>query len=243
MYLSGKKHILTNSLILATVVQFVSVIIQLVLQYRIQGGSVQAGMPDAAVWSVQHLVTAFSIIFTLIIFAVAIKRVKGYIGMVDAEDRAMMGRLQEDSFGNELSALPADMIHKLLFLWGVILVGVGIIQTMVTVMYRKLIVDLNALDGTGMSMSRVYGSIDGFKNLVMVFTLLLGIIITAVILENKKFTVLSIVIAILFLIAVCVFDIKRSDIMGIRPGVAWSSIGFYLINTVGMIIFAIYRGV
>ena len=89
-------------------------------------------------------------------------------------------------------------------------------------------------------MTRVYGSIDGFKNLVMVFTLLLGIVITALILENRKFTILSIVIAILFLVAFCIFDIKSTDILGIRPAVSWSSMGFDLINTVGMIIFAVY---
>ncbi len=239
MYLSTKKHILSNSLILATVIQFVSVIIQLVIQYTILGENAMTGMPDSAVWAAQHYVTAFSSIFMIIIFSVAIKKVKGYIGMVDKEDRAMMGRLQEDSFGEDLSAISADMIQKLLFVWEVILVGVEFIQTIVTVLYRKLIVDLNVIDDSGLSMTRVYGSIDGFKNLVMVFTLLLGIIVTALILENKKFTVLSVIIAVLFLVAVCIFDIKRTDLFGIRPGVAWSSIGFYLINTVGMIIFAI----
>lgn len=237
MYLSNKKHILSNTLIAATVIQFISVIIQLAVQ-SVMGG--QGGMPDAAVWSIQHTVTALSAIIIIIIFSMAVKKVKGYIGKIDKEDRAMMGRLQEDSFGEGLSALPADMIEKLLFVWGVILTGIGLIETLVLVMYRKLIVDLGAIDSTGMSMARVYGSLDGFKNLSMVFTLLIGIIITAVMLENRSFTVLSIVIAVLFLAAFSIFDVKKADLFGLTLDAAWSSAVFNVISTVGMIIFSLY---
>ncbi|MBO4373834.1 MAG: hypothetical protein J5829_01895 [Lachnospiraceae bacterium] len=240
MYLSSKKHILSNTLILATVIQFVSVILQFVIASILQDGSGINGMPSDSVWSLQHTVTAFSTILILVVFVFAIKKVKGYIGVVDKEDRAMMGRLQEDSFGEDLSALPGEMIQKLLFVWEVILVGVGFMQTLVLVMYRKLIVDLTAIDESGMSMTKVYGSIDGFKNLTMVFTLLLGIVITSVVLENRQFTVLSIVIAVLFLVAFCIFDVKKADLFGVRPGTDWNSVVFYLISTVGMIIFSLY---
>ncbi len=240
MYLSSKKHILTNTLIAATVIQFISVIIQYVIETSAQGSSGQNGLPDASVWSMQHTVTSLSTFVILIIFFIAIKKVKSYIGKVDKEDRAMMGRLQEDNFGEDLSALPADMIHKLLFVWGVILAGTGLIETLVLIMYRKMIVDLNAIDSTGESMKRVYSSLDGFENLTVVFTLLIGVIITAVILENRQFTILSVVIALLLLIAFCIFNVRRSDILGFAPDSAWISIVFNIVSTAGMIIFALY---
>ncbi len=221
-------------------IQFISVIIQSVIETSAQGAGGQTGLPDASVWSLQHTVTSLSTFMILIIFFIAIKKVKGYIGKVDKEDRAMMGRLQEDNFGEDLSALPADMIQKLLFVWGVILAGTGLIETLVLIMYRKLIVDLNTIDSTGESMKRVYYSLDGFENLTVVFTLLIGVIITAVILENRQFTILSVVIALLLLTAFCVFNVRKADILGFSPDTAWTSIVFNIISTVGMIIFAFY---
>ncbi|MBR5338177.1 MAG: hypothetical protein IK152_09355 [Lachnospiraceae bacterium] len=240
MYLSSKKHILSNTLIFATAIQFLSIIIQLVLQSVMLNGKNQVDMLDDSVWAMQHFVTSFSIVFIVLVFFIAIKRIRSYIGVVDEEDRAMMGRLQEDSLGKELSALPAEMIYKLLFLWGVILVGVGIIQTMVLVMYRKFIVEINTLDDIPKVFKVVYNNIDGFKNLTIVFALLLGIVITAVVLENRKFTIMSIIIAILYLIAFCAFNLKKVDLFGAQVGIGWTTVVFYAISTVGMILFAVY---
>ena len=152
----------------------------------------------------------------------------------------MMGRLQEDSLGNDLSALPAEMIYKLLFVWSVILVGIEIIQTIVLVMYRKFIVQLNTLDDPAKAFEVVYNNMDGFKNLTMVFALLLGVVITAIVLENRKFTILSIVIAILLLTAFCIFNVKRIALFGAQVGFGWTTVVFQAISTVGMILFAIY---
>ncbi|MBO4395328.1 MAG: hypothetical protein J5819_03165 [Eubacterium sp.] len=241
MYLSSKKHLLSTTLIITTLIQLVSTASQHVLRRIMGGGSENAATGiDISVWIMQHTLIACAYVLSLIVIMLAIMRVKHYIGVVDKDDRAMMGRLQEDKFGENLSALPAEMIQRLLGLWAVILTGIGILQTIFLVMYHNFIVDVSAIDNYENELTTIYSHMDGFKNLIMIFALLLGVVITAVMLGNKTFTIISAVVAVALLLAFCILNINKVALFGVQVGISWTSIAFQLISTVGMILFAIY---
>lgn len=240
MYLSNKKHILSQTLILASLIHLISTAAQHLLRNMMGGNDTNTGMPDGSVWAVQHMIIALTTLLTLGLFFIAIRRVKKLIDVVDAEDRAMMGRLQEDSLGEGLSALPAEMIRRLLGLWAVILTGIEVLQIVVLIIYKKFISDSTILSGSNEDLTKLYSHFEGMKNLMMLFALLLGAVITAVMLGNKMLTILTVIIAIVFLAAYCILNIKNITLFGLQVGISWTSVTFQIVNTVGLVAFAIY---
>ena len=240
MYLSNKKHLLSQTLIAASLIQLLSTATQHVLRNIMRGGSGGYETPDSSVWAMQHMVIACSIILTVVIFFIALKKVRGYINVVDKEDRHEMGRLQEDKLGESLSTLPAEMIRRLLGLWAVILISIEVLQTLVLIMYRKFISDAGALSNSDDSLTLLYSHMEGLKNLMMIFALLLGVIITAVMLVDRMFTTVSVIIAVVLLSVFCILNIKNVELFGTQVGIGWTSIALQVINTVGIVIFAIY---
>ncbi len=245
MYLSSKKHILSQALINATVIQIMAVVAQFVIRICMHGKSKKPDILNIRIWTAEYIVTCLSIALTLLVFVLAIKKVKKYIDVIDEEDRKMMGRLQEDKLGESLSALSADVMLKLLKVWAVILVGLELIHAVVSVMYRRFIVDLYALNTPKGTLKRadlinIYNHTHGFKYLTMAGALVIGVIITAVILENRMLEILSVAAALLFLTAFCAVDSSKISVFGMNLRIVWTSVIFHIIQTVGMVSFAIY---
>ena len=240
MYLSSKKHLLSQTLIAAALIHLLSTATQHLLRNIMGGNDSQTGMPDSSVWAMQHIVIACSLILTVIVFFIALRKVGKYISVVDAEDRKMMGRLQEDKLGEGLSTLPAEMIRRLLGLWAAILVGIELLQTVVLIIYRKFISDVSVLSGSSDDVTRLYSHFEGMKNLMMLFAILLGVVITAVMLVNRSLTTVSVIIALVFLAAYCILNVKNVTLFGVQVGISWTSIAVQIVNSVGLCALAIY---
>ncbi|MBR6229354.1 MAG: hypothetical protein IKQ97_06415, partial [Eubacterium sp.] len=123
MYLSKKYHPLTQTLFVTTGIQLLANIVQMILRWYLRRKTGLPDMLDDRVWVMTMIVDGVALLGMLVVIWFAMKKLRSVMRSVDAEDQVMMRRLQEDTFGKDLSALPADLIFKVLGTWASILVG------------------------------------------------------------------------------------------------------------------------
>ena len=245
MYFTKKYHPVSKTLIATTVIQILASVIQTVLRWLIREKTGVPDMLDDKVWWMTIAVDGVALVLTATVLVIALRKVKEIMSFVDEEDQVMMGRLQEDTFGKDLSALPADLIFKVLAVWGSILVGVGIIQEVVTILYRRFALNLYGMYFSGnftkkKMLNSIYNSTHGFKYLALLVAVLLGMVITAILLEDRRLLIFVVVAAGVFLLAFSLFDMTKINVFGKSIGVVWTSVIFHALQTVGMVSFAIY---
>ena len=136
----------------------------------------------------------------------------------------------------------APEIKKLIVLWGVILLPVQLIYELSSLMYSNMMNYVQVFMGTSesysasMQYSWLYNSTHGFKYLGMLIAVLLGIVVTGLVLEDKRMLIISAVIAFLFMIAflfVNMYTLKIERI-NISFGINWTSVIFHSLQTIGL---------
>ena len=149
------------------------------------------------------------------------------------------------SFGEDNSALNADVIKKLLRIWFAILVGAQFMYDVSAGLYSRFTGYLDTAipgmsESTGMYYAFIYNLTHGFKYQGMLIALLLGIVVTAVFLNDRTLKLIAYVIAVLFIISSMGMEMAKLTIFGNTLGIVWSSVIFHTIDTVGLLIFAIH---
>lgn len=138
-------------------------------------------------------------------------------------------------------------IKKLLIIWAIILIPVQVIYELSSLMYTNmmnyLIFFLGGYDSAEavMKYSWIYNSTHGFKYMGMFLAILLGIVFTGLILEEKKMLIVSAVLAVIFMISFLflgMFSLKL-DIVNIDIGVNWTGVIFHGLQTVGLLVLGI----
>ncbi|HAK58725.1 MAG TPA: hypothetical protein DCP06_07080 [Lachnospiraceae bacterium] len=245
MYMSKNVHILSRTIFAATTVYVLGSVAMAVIRMCIRDNS---GLPDMAndtIWGIQLALDALMIIATALIFWFARKKMHYYMDLIDDSDKTELGRLQEDSFGDNLSALPARTILNLLEIWAVITVGMRIVHQVTSIMYRRFAGDLFSLYTSGAIKGKkklisIYNTTHGFKYLVMMCAILLGVIVTAIYLHDRILKIFSLIVTAVFIYSFAFLDMQKMHMFGHNIGIVWTSVIFHLIETVGLVVFAIY---
>lgn len=136
----------------------------------------------------------------------------------------------------------APEIKKLIFVWGVILLPIQLIYELSSLMYTNMMnyiqvfLGINDSEIASMQYSWLYNSTHGFKYLGMLIAILLGVVVTGLILEDRKMLIISAVIAFLFMFAFLFVNMYtlKIDRINIAFGINWTSVIFHSLQTIGL---------
>ena len=152
MYFSKKTHLLSYAIMAAALIKLLGAFIEGVIRMGISRfTSLLPDMLDSVMWRVQIISSVLQVILIAVIFYLAWRKLSRLKGLIDTDDLAELGRLQEEFLGEHLSSLPSDAIGQLLQIWAVILTGAEGIYFASSVIYRRFTAELvlMALNGSG----------------------------------------------------------------------------------------------
>ena len=245
MYFSPKKHILSNVILYVTVIRFVGFCLSGLARVAVRSGGFEPDMADAYVWRIQSVTAIITVAASAVVFSYALMKIKQFISVVPEEDRDDMAVLQAEAFGEGNSNLSADIIRKLLETWFVIFVGVQLMYEVFSEVYRHFVLDLYqaVVKYTGVTSdtyTSLYNLSHSFKYQGMLIALLLGVIMTAIFLDDKTLMLVTILAASIYLLSATGLEMMTLSVLGESVGIVWSSVIFHLIDTIGMIGLALY---
>ncbi len=236
---------MSNVILSVTMIRFVSFVISGIVRASIRKGGLEPDMADGMIWHVQSAVAAVSVLISAAVFIIALHRVRHFMSVIPEEERDAMAALQQEAFGNANSALNAEIIRKLLETWFVIFVGVQLMYEVFSEMYRHFATGLYdaIVHGVGIT-SETYNSLynisHSFKYQGMLVALMLGVIMTAIFLDDKTLKLVAILGASVYLLSSTGFEMATFSVMGQDIGIVWSSVIFHVIDTIGMAALALY---
>ncbi|WP_026527144.1 hypothetical protein [Butyrivibrio sp. VCD2006] len=246
MYITSKKHILSNAIMMTAITKIIAALCEGVLRivFRKQD-SLTPDMLDTMMWYSQLTISALQIAAAGLIFFFAWKKVNHYIAIVPKNDRRQMGALQEEVFGKDIASLSVTSIIQLIELWAVIFVGAELIYIFTSIMYRKFISTLmNALpkdaDSSGSAFVILYNMTHGFKYLEILSAILLGIVVTAIFLNDQFLKLASLGVLLLFLIPFGALQMHTVYFFGREIGIVWSSVVYHFTETAGLFLLSFY---
>ena len=246
MYINAKKHILSNAIMMTAVTKIIAAFCEGLLRFIFRKqASLSPDMLDILLWRSQLIISALQIAVAALIFFIAWKRVNHYMSIVPADDRKNMGRLQEEVFGKDIASLSVSSINRLVELWAVIFVGAELTYIFTSIMYRKFIMILmRALSyGAGPSDSTfvmLYNMTHGFKYLEILSAILLGVVMTAIFLNDQFLKLASLGILLLFLIPFGALQMHTVYFFGREIGIVWSSLVYHFTETAGLFFLSFY---
>ncbi len=246
MYINVKKHILSNAILMVAVSKIIAALCEGASRVILKKSDVATpDMLDIYLWHIQLGISAIQIIVTVAIFYFSWKKLNHYMELVPKDDQQAIGELQRQFLGKKNASLSVSSVNRLLQLWAVIFVGAELIYDFTSIMYRRFIAILmDALSsGTGMSdgtFIMLYNMTHGFKYLEILAAILLGVVMTAIFLNDRYLKITSLVILILFLISFGVLQMQTFNLMGREVGIVWTSIIYHATETLGLVILSIY---
>ena len=140
-------------------------------------------------------------------------------------------------------------VRKMLVLWGVILIPIQMINDVCVMLYARMLELIQHVfiegnvDPDGQIFAMIYDSTHGFKYICLFLAILLGIVMTGEILEKRKLMIVSLIAAILFLIAFALLrmdSVNINNITTFEVGLNWASLVFHTLNTIGLIGIGMY---
>ena len=245
MYISPKKHLLSNVILLVTLIRFISFAMSGAVRVMIRSGGMAPDMADEMVWRIQSGIAILSVLISACVFLIALHKINRYIAVIPEEERAELAVLQEETFGKNVSNLNAEIIRKLLETWFVIFVGVQLMYEVFSQVYRLFALKLyDAIAASGGLMTDAYTTLynlsHSFKYQGLLIALLLGVIMTAIFLDDKTLKLVAILAASIYLLSSTGLEMATFSVMGRDVGIVWSSVIFHMIDTLGMICLALY---
>ncbi|MBQ3790349.1 MAG: hypothetical protein II800_05405 [Lachnospiraceae bacterium] len=245
MYFSPKKHILSDVIMEVALVRLTGAGLYGFLRLLLRKGGILPDLTDASIWRMQLIFSAVTLLISAAIFLRALRSIAQGLKAIPREDRQEMARLQEEVFGEENAALPAETIRRLLRIWLTILVGAQSMYDFSSVIYQRFLSHLtqfflDTTGGTGEAYVSLYNLTHGFKYQGMLIALLLGAMMTGIFLDDRSLKITSIVIALLFMISVAGLEMFTLSLLGRNYGIVWSSVIFHLMETVGLFALARY---
>lgn len=138
-------------------------------------------------------------------------------------------------------------IRKLLVLWGVILIPMQLINDLCAMLYTRMLDTIAAVflqegvDKDGRIFALIYDMSHGFKYICIFLAILLGLVMTAEILERRKLMIIPAIAGVTFMLAFMLLRMEPISALGnIQIGVNWTSLIFHGLNTVGLFAIGMY---
>ncbi len=246
MYITGKRPLLSTFILSVAVVKIVAAMTEGLMRILVHRQSGMApDMMDIVLWRAQIIMSFVQIGAVIIIFARLWKKLKRYLSIVSDEDRRAMGELQREYLGNKLPSLSASSVSRLLQIWAVIFIAAEAVYTIIAILYRRFIgILMDALaEGSAMTdgtFVMLYNMTHGFKYVEILTAILLGVVMTAIFLQDRTLKILSVVIAVLFFISFGIFQMQTVNLMGKSFGIVWTSIIYHASETLGLVLLSFY---
>ncbi len=86
----------------------------------------------------------------------------------------------------------------------------------------------------------IYNNTHGFKYMGMLLAILIGVIMTGIFLKDKLLKGVTLACTALFLITFSLFQMQTIEFFGKSIGIAWTSVIFHFVETMGLIALALY---
>ena len=244
MYFSRKTHFLSLAIMLAALIRLSGSMIEGLIRMVVNRNvTLTPDMMDSILWNVQAGCSLAEISLIALVFYLSLKKLRRYKGLVDEDDYAQMGRLQEEVFGKNISSLSADSIEQLLQMWAVILIGAECVYFCSSIVYKRFTTELMLLLFGGQqytSFVSIYNLAHGFKYLEMLTAIVLGVVMTAIVLHDRYLKIAAAVITLVFLLAFGIFQMQTIQVSGRQIGIVWTSVIFHLTETFGLFILSVY---
>lgn len=247
MYINADKHILSMAILKTAALKIAASLVSAVLRLLFKRFvAFTPDMFDTFQWNIDLILSILQILLTALIFYSARKKLDSFVGIIPEEDREALGSLQNEYLGDKKSTLSVSSVSRLLDLWAVIFIAAELILIFTGIMYRKFITGLMALtlsSGTvlaGGTFLSLYNMSHGFKYMEILTSILFGVVMTGIFLNDRFLKLSSFVILILFLLSFGVFEMRTISLMGRDVGIVWSSVIFHLTETLGLIGFSFY---
>ena len=106
MYISVKKHILSNAILAVAIIKIIAALVEGAIRIFLNNSSSESPtMLDSMLWTCQIISSLIQIIFIIIIFYLSWKKLWHYISLVPKEDQKDIALLQQEYLGKNLATL------------------------------------------------------------------------------------------------------------------------------------------
>lgn len=246
MYLSSRKHVLSTAIMCVAAINVLAEICNMIARkVMVRMDPTHPDMMDVNIWKMQLAIAVIQLVSNIIVFYLAYKKTKHFMGLIPEDDADEMARLQREINPTGISQLNIKDTYNLLMVWAVILLGIQFVYEITSVAYKNFIAQLmgtvppdNAeAYGTFVSM---YNSSHGFKYVGMLIAITIGIVTTGIFLKDRFLVATAGVLMLVFLVAFLWVEQTTLTISNRTISVVWTSVIFHVIQTGGLMIMAIY---
>ena len=245
MYLNTRRHYLSIAICLSSLTglmaQFLNSISRVIFNSKLN----EPDMLNSRIFSFNRGVQLLVVLFTILIFAYSIKKLKGAIGLISDNDSEEMAILQKEFNPNGISTLKAEAIYQLLEIWASIMVFIQVMSMVSGYEYKRFVNDLYAIIPMesyeqAVTFSAIYNSTHGFKYIGMFSALIIGIFTTAVFLKDRFLKLAAVLITAVFFLAFTIFQMITFDTEVKIISIVWTSVIYHGLETIGLLLFSIY---
>ncbi len=229
---------------LSAIVRLISSVCRVVIRLILnRSNSMTPDMINTLLWRFQTFFSFLEIVVIAGVFYFTWKKLIHYRNTIEVDDRNEMGRLQEDTLGSKLPSLSAESITQLLQIWAVILIGAESVYYISSLIYKRVTSQLMLMITDVQQYSSffsIYNQTHGFKYLAMLTAILLGVMMTAIFLRDRRLGIVVLIIATLFIFAFGILQMQTVSFTGREIGIVWTSVIFHLTETIGLLAFSVY---
>jgi hypothetical protein len=246
MYISVRKHILSNAIMGVAIIKIIAALLEGGIRILLNNSSTTTpSILDSMLWRCQIISSLTQILLIIIIFYFSWKKLEHYMSIVPKEDQKEMEKLQQEFLGKRRSSLSVSSVNRLLQLWAVIFICAELIYDFTSIMYRRFIAILMSLFESDSSLTDstfilLYNMTHGFKYLEILVAILLGVVMTGIFLNDKFLKLASLVVLILFLLSFSILQMQTVNLLGREIGIVWTSIIYHFTETLGLILLSAY---
>ncbi len=244
MYLNQNRHYLSHAIMFSAVIRLTGSIAGGLFRVLIRNDLSEPALLNSRIALAEMVIGIAEIILMGLVFYRSGKQLNHDIRLIDPEEAAELGRLQEEMLGSRLSSLSADAIRKLLELWAIILIAAEVIYQITSDIYRRFISQLSMIiaGASESDFAALYNLSHGFKYLEMLIAILLGVLVTAIFLNDRVLRLAAAGIAAIFLLSFSLLRMQTLNLSGQMVGIVWTSVIYHLTETIGLFMLAVYLG-
>lgn len=243
MYISKKYHILTDALISTAIINLIAAAIMIAI--RLTVGKQIVSSPDMlnrSIVTIGNLTAITKMVLTLAVFSYAVRRLNRARSIISKDDYTELAKLQEEANPSGIAYLSSYSTYQLLQLWGFILVGINFLQEMGGAMYQRFIatLSLTIVESSSEEFVSIYNGTHGFKYMGMVTAFIIAIFVTGVFIRDRRLKYAAIALMLVFILAFVVLQMNTITLAGRTIGIVWTSVIYHTIDTIGLLVLAIY---